>query len=1023
MSLQPENAAFSLFLDRLASCLRYEDPLDKVLPRLVEVLREQSPVNALVLLRRSTQRRAGAPLVWSCTPDLPVEKLAQELSGEQLFVGLCLLLEQAALTRENVADLLPTSLMPHLNAIVLPFSHEGSTQAFALFNKNPLSGHWSVEEERILHVFSNLLAVFSSGRAHCDHQMFRHNVLNTVMNQVKSFVYITDPQTDAILYMNQAMKDTFGITDAEGKICWQLLQHGKTQRCEFCPVERLLQHSDENIVYRWEEHNTRTARYFENYDSLMRWPDGTLVHLQQSIDITDTRQLLGEKHIDELTGLTARRAGLEILAQSVSNAKADDITLTVALLDTNGLKDINDIHGHHAGDQALFLIAEDIAKHFTAPDFCFRLSGDDFVLVLHNENRHGATKALRASLERLEAKKVELGLPFGLSFCYGAFEVRPRMGLSVSAILAKADESMYEQKKQRHIMKAAGKLGGAQVAAIQEKLICDSALLHDALSRSTDSYVYASNIKTGIFHYSPAMVEDFGLPGPVVHNAAAVWGEHVHPEDKQAFLESNQTVADGKSNTHCLEYRAKDKHGRWVWVRCRGHLQRDEQGEPLLFAGFITNLDQKNQIDHVTGLMNKIKFVEDLNDILQSQPDMPLHLMILGIDNFKHTNELHGRAFGDEVLRIIGQKLLAMLPQDMALYRLDGDIFAIVRSGPERNVREFYDSVAESFRYQQEYDGKKYFCPLSGGYSCYPVDASTLEELFQAASCAMNSAKKSGRNRITVFNERLRKDQKRGLELTELLREHIDQNFKGFELFYQPQFTADGKTLVGAEALARWNCEKYGSVSPVEFIPLLEQSGLIVTFGQWVFKEAMRQCKCWTSMQPDFTISVNLSYLQVISDDMLPFIKASLEKTGLSPANVVVEFTESCMIRENAMLQDIFKSIRDLGIGIAMDDFGTGYSSLSMLKTSPADMVKIDRVFVRDILNSRFDATFIRFVVALCHDVNIKVCLEGVERIEELQLVQPMELDYIQGYLFGKPSAADVFEKTFLCKGAPICTN
>lgn len=282
------------------------------------------------------------------------------------------------------------------------------------------------------------------------------------------------------------------------------------------------------------------------------------------------------------------------------------------------------------------------------------------------------------------------------------------------------------------------------------------------------------------------------------------------------------------------------------------------------------------------------------------------------------------------------------------------------------------------------------------------------------ASHSLKYAKKLGRNRIVFFSRAILEQEMRSLELVELLRESIERQFEGFELVYQPQIAVDTRHVVGAEALARWTCTKYGPVSPGEFIPLLEQSGLIIPFGRWVFREAAAQCKAWTKSRPDFKISINLSYLQVVSNSMVPFINNTLERLDLSPANLTVEFTESCMIRENARIRAVFESIRSLGIRIAMDDFGTGYSSLGMLKDSPADVVKIDRTFVRDILTSQFDATFIHFVVALCHDVNIKVCLEGVEREEEFDRVRSMGLDFIQGFLFGKPVPPDVFERDFL---------
>lgn len=1010
---------FNGFMEQILDCLRFEAPLAELLPRLADALRKHAPINALALLRPGHGDKGGskAPLIWSADPNLPVPELQGWFADAKRLAALPAACGPSGLAGPEAAALWPEALRGAVNSVLLPLRLPDQPPEFLLVNKEPARGPWHADELRVLHLFSALLAVFSAGQAYCAGQAYHNRVFNAAMDQVRACIYITDPRTDRILYMNQSMKEAFRLDRPEGKICWQVLQQGKTQRCEFCPVSHLEEHPDDQHVYRWEEHNTLTGHLFENYDSLMRWIDGSRVHLQQSIDITDTRRLQLAAQSDELTGLLNRRAGIEKLSSTLGSAKTEDASLIVALLDVNDLKSINDAFGHMAGDQALRLVAKAVEDSLREPDFCFRLSGDEFIVVFHALDRHAAGRELEAILDRLKAKQEEIRLGYALSFCFGCFEVRPGLKLAVPAILSKADESMYEQKKKYHISIAAQRLKETAELPPDDILDYNAAQLYEALCRSTDAYIYVSKVPTGVFRYSKSMVRDFGLPGEIVPNAAAVWGEYVHPDDKAAFLESNQIIADGKSDVHCVEYRVKNREGQWVWVRCRGYLVHDEKGAPALFAGFISNLGQKNKIDHITGLPNKIAFEEEVTAALQNRPGAPLRLMLLGVDNFKHVNELHGRFFGDEVLRIIAQKLQVMLPENDALYRLDGDIFAVVLNNDARDARDFYDSVAESFRYQQEYDGKKYFCPLSAGYARYPEDATGIEELFQAAMCALTNAKKNGRNRITFFSRRLRSDQKRALELTELLRESIECQYEGFELFYQPQVTAENGALVGAEALARWNCPKYGPVSPVEFIPLMERSGLIVPFGEWVFREAVAQCKKWTRLQPDFVISVNLSYLQVISDDMLPFIKATLEKHDLSPRNLVVEFTESCMIRENTVLQEIFQKIRSLGIRIAMDDFGTGYSSLSMLKTSPADTVKIDRAFVRDILNSRFDATFIRFVVALCHDVDIKVCLEGVEREEELQLVQPMQLDYIQGYLFGRPMDAARFQQEFFAVG------
>lgn len=1003
------------FLDSIVSCLRYEISLEETLPPLAEALRAYMPINALAVSAPGKGGQPGATLVWSGSPLLSEDVLRPALNEVRGLFDSCPPRDGLGAAAKILSDLLPPDYRRGCNGLMLPLGQGQHKHDFLFLNKAPDKGPWNNEEICLAQISAVLVAVFTAGQAYCADQIFHNRIFNVVMDRIKVGIYITDPETDKVLYMNNFMKEIFNLQNPEGKICWQILQRAKTQRCEFCPVATLKKEGDSHSVYRWEEHNTLTGRFFENYDSLMPWTDGTLMHLQQTIDITDSRRLRREAYTDGLTGLMNRRAGLKRLARSLFEARESDTALTVSLLDVNDLKRINDTFGHTSGDRALWLVAREVENALADRDFCFRLSGDEFVVVFHNAPRYAASKTLEDVLLRLNERQESLKLPFAPDFCFGCFEVRPELKLSLTAILSKADESMYEQKKRLHIKMSAERLRDKSGSAADDGLSdCDPALLYDALCRSTDAYVYVSMMSTGVFRYSPAMVRDFDLPGEIVPNAAAIWGAHVHPDDKAAFLESNQIIADGRSDSHCVEYRAKNREGQWVWLRCRGYLERDANGEPALFAGFIVNLGQKNKIDHITGLLNKIKFEEDLTAALQMRPSTPLHLMVLGADNFKHINELHGRLFGDEVLRLMAQKLQAMLPQNASLYRLDGDVFAILLQGEMGDPHDFYASLAESFRYQQEYEKKKYFCPLSGGYALYPDDADNYEDLFQAAACALTAAKKNGRNRIVIFNRSLHSAQKRALELTELLRESIDRQYEGFELHYQPQVTADGMRLVGAEALARWCTKKYGVVSPAEFIPLLEQSGMIVPFGQWVFKEAMRQCKQWTNIQPDFVVSVNLSYLQIISENMLPLIKSTLEKHDLNPRNVVLEFTESCMIRENASLHNIFNDIRALGIRIAMDDFGTGYSSLNMLKTSPADTVKIDRAFVRDILNSSFDATFIRFVVTLCHDVGIKVCLEGVEREAELRLVQSMQLDYIQGFFFGRPTSAVDFERKFL---------
>ena len=999
------------FLESAKPFFQYGKPLQELLPFFVRALGGILPLDALAIVRMEGKKGVCETACWSGTPHLPEALMLRAFNGKEFPKAF-----DTPFSEEALAALFPEETAGKLNWLALPIACDADALGLLFVGRESGETEWPDRERDFLRLVCAMLGFFFAGKAHCEQQSFHIGVLNAAMDQVKVGLYVTDPHTDAILYMNKFMKDVFKLEHPEGKICWQVLQSGMNGRCPFCPVDRLMADANQNQVFRWEERNTLTWRIYDNSDSLMRWTDGSLVHLQQSVDITDSLRLHKEANYDELTGLLNRRAGKAALADALVRLDREESSLIVGMFDLDRLKEVNDVYGHGEGDRALRTIAQEMQRSLHAPDMCFRLSGDEFVVLFHNTNRHAVDGLVAGVLERLKARREQLGLPYSLEFSFGCFMVMPGCGMTVTEVLSKADESMYEQKKRAHIRKAERLLQEKQgVGDIPpEALEYDSLRLYNALVKSTDSYIFVSNMKTGIFRYSPSMVEEFGLPQSIVENAAAVWGSKVHPDDKAAFMEANQIIADGRSDFHCVEYRAKNRKGEWIWVRCRGYLERDGDGEPSLFAGFITNLGQKNKIDPVTGLFNKLKFEEDIESMLEKRPEHPLHLLVLGLDGFKHINELYGKSFGDEILRVIGQRIQGMLPLSASVYRLDGDEFGITVSGERFEMMELYRSLSESFRSQQEYDGKKYFCTISAGSASYPEDASGYTELSEYASHSLKYAKKLGRNRIVFFSRAILEQEMRSLELVELLRESIERQFEGFELVYQPQIAVDTRHVVGAEALARWTCTKYGPVSPGEFIPLLEQSGLIIPFGRWVFREAAAQCKAWTKSRPDFKISINLSYLQVVSNSMVPFINNTLERLDLSPANLTVEFTESCIIRENARIRAVFESIRNLGIRIAMDDFGTGYSSLGMLKNSPADVVKIDRTFVRDILTSQFDATFIHFVVALCHDVNIKVCLEGVEREEEFDRVRSMGLDFIQGFLFGKPVPPDVFERDFL---------
>ena len=437
-------------------------------------------------------------------------------------------------------------------------------------------------------------------------------------------------------------------------------------------------------------------------------------------------------------------------------------------------------------------------------------------------------------------------------------------------------------------------------------------------------------------------------------------------------------------------------------------MTRDENGEPEMFAGMITNLGKHNQIDHMTGLYNRFEFEGNIKKYMMDERVESLGIMILDMDAFKN---LYDRSFGDEVLRLTGRKIAAVLPENAGIYRLDGDEFGIiVLGGDEEQCSDLYNRIQYQFTRQQEYGGRKFFCTVSAGLAFYPKDADNYLELIKYANYSLEHSKMLGKNRSTVFSRSILWEKERRLKMAELLRESIDQGFVGFSVCYQPQVRAGSGRLqhrygdlVGVVGLVAAEVDRCGLSGALA----VSAAGADRPGGE------ARQCSLWRRFAPDFMVSVNLSYVELMERDVFPAVMGALEEFGLPPANVTLELTESCMVKEDKQVNKIMGRFREAGLKVAMDDFGTGYSSLNSLKNIPADVVKIDRSFVTGITEEGYNATLIRSVAQLCRQVDMRVCVEGVETEEEHSAVRGMGVELIQGYYFGRPMLPELFEQKF----------
>lgn len=534
--------------------------------------------------------------------------------------------------------------------------------------------------------------------------------------------------------------------------------------------------------------------------------------------------------------------------------------------------------------------------------------------------------------------------------------------------------------------------------------------IYDAISQTTEEYVFISDLRLGTFRYPPQMVEEFGLPGEIVENAMDLWCEKIHEKDRDLFIKSMEDMRSGKTSSRDIQYRARNVHGEWIWLRCRGSMIEDENGEPNVYVGTITNMSHFDRSDHVTGLPNRFEAEHRVETLIGNGGKEPLGLLVLGLDNFRRVNDFYNRAFGDRVLCRASQQIQQLLPEGTGLYRFDGDEFlAVFRDCSTDQIYTFYHALQERCSVPREIDGNRYEVTISGGYAQYPRDGLGFQELIKRAVYCLEFAKAEGKNQIVLFSNKVMELKERRLDLTEELRLRVEGNFEGFEMYYQPLFGAQEKKIVGAEALMRFSSERFGQVPPVEFIPLLEESGLIGRAGEWIFETSVAAAREMNDILPGFTMHINVSWLQFERHEFLSWLIQKKREGFWDGCNIVVELTESSISSNYSRMRDVLHTLHEIGLKVAMDDFGTGYSSLGLLKSVPVNIVKIDRSFIVNMQESIFDVTFVEFIVKLCHAMGITVCQEGVESREQEEELRDKHLEFYQGFYFGKPMNREAF--------------
>nr|WP_284047368.1 EAL domain-containing protein [Pseudomonas aeruginosa] len=419
--------------------------------------------------------------------------------------------------------------------------------------------------------------------------------------------------------------------------------------------------------------------------------------------------------------------------------------------------------------------------------------------------------------------------------------------------------------------------------------------------------------------------------------------------------------------------------------------------------------------DALTGLPNRNKLFQFLERLLAEKAGKsPVAVLMLDLDRFKPINDSLGHAAGDRMLQEVATRLSACVSQDDTVARMGGDEFTLLL--PSQGDREIAlkraIQVAELIlgRLARPFtlEGREFFVTASIGVALSPQDGAELSLLMKNADTAMYHAKEMGKNNFQFYQAEMNARALERLELESDLRRALELG--EFVLHYQPQFTGDGRRLTGAEALLRWQHPRRGLVPPSEFIPVLEEIGLVAQVGDWLLAEACKQLRSWHKAKVRVPkVSVNLSARQFADGQLGERIAAILYETGIPPACLELELTESILMSDVAEAMQILSGLKRLGLAIAVDDFGTGYSSLNYLKQFPIDVLKIDRSFVDGLPHGEQDAQIARAIIAMAHSLNLMVIAEGVESQAQLDFLREHGCDEVQGYLFGRPMPAEQF--------------
>ena len=530
------------------------------------------------------------------------------------------------------------------------------------------------------------------------------------------------------------------------------------------------------------------------------------------------------------------------------------------------------------------------------------------------------------------------------------------------------------------------------------------------------------NLSSNTLYLSPVLKKQIGYQDYEIQDSYEEWETRLHPEDLPRMRSMISDYLSGRTTHLEIEYRLQHKDRSYRWFLARGALRRNESGHAIRLLGVQVDISKRRQAeeqlgrlahyDSLTGLPNRVLFADRLS---QAMIESDRHQRLVGVafldlDRFKNVNDTLGHDVGDQLLTAVSQRLIGAVRKGDTIARLSGDEFTLILADMAHvdDAGRVAQKILDAFALPFNVMGRDLYITASLGITLYPFDVEDVSGLLRNADIAMYRAKEQGRNTYQFYAADMMTKAVENLAIENDLRQVFDR--KELVLYYQPIVRCQDEVIIGMEALVRWRHPLRGLIPPSQFIPLAEDIGLIVPIGEWVLREACAQCRRWRQeFQRPLHVAVNLSARQFGRTPISQTVKLALQDSGLDPAALELEITESVLLHQDIDRLESLKILSQMGVTLTIDDFGTGYSSLSYLKRFPVDVIKIDQSFTHDIPNDADDAALARAIVNMAHTLGLKTVVEGVETRAQMEFFRREGCDAAQGFYFSAPLPAEEF--------------